>query len=164
MLKKFCIAMVVIVCIPVPALSQNFSMPISNPVLNNVEFGRQIKSIVDKGSLRRDQQYSPAPKQVSATNLTYKISMQRRQANYKSFVDKSIAVSPSAGAELKGMFAKGDPIQMVGGQLQSKFGFQVNNVADAYALWMIGAWWVVNDLEGELTPAQFSAVKRQVSN
>ncbi len=166
MFRKFAIGITVALAMSGSALAQDFSMPMNNPVLDNVEFGRQIKSIVDQGQGQQQsqQQYSPQSQSVSPANLTYKISMQRRQANYDSFVKKSMAANRVAGEEMRGMFAKGDPIQMVGGTLQSKFGMRVDNVSDTYAMWMIAAWWVANNQDGELNRSTFTAVKAQVAN
>jgi hypothetical protein len=116
----------------------------------------------------QDQQSSPIQKQqglaVSASALNYKISMQRRKSNYASFIQKSYAMSPAAGQEVEGLLRKMDPIQKVSADLQRVFGMRVDNVADAYALWMTGAWFAVNAPDTDLTRTQFQAVRGQVAD
>ncbi len=97
--------------------------------------------------------------------LTYKISLPRRQANYRSFVEKTYEMGKAAGDEVAAVLGKGgDPIRQVEGPLSANFGFRANNVADAYALWMAGAWKTVYDPDTDLTRSQFQAIRAQVAN
>jgi hypothetical protein len=166
MFKKLSHIICALIALPASAAAQ-FSMPINNPVLDTVEFGRQIDDIVKKDSSPQGQrQITPYQQSstISPATLNYKISMQRRKANYESFIKKSYAQSPAAGQEVEGLLRKVDPIQKVSADLQRVFGMRVDNVADAYALWMTGAWLAVNNPDVDLTRTEFQAVRAQIAN
>jgi hypothetical protein len=99
---------------------------------------------------------------VNPSSFTYKISMQRRKANYQSFIDKTMARSPVAGAELKDAFSKGDIIEMARANLERIYGLRTDNVADAYTLWMASTWSVVSGREADVTRTEIQAIRQQV--
>jgi hypothetical protein len=97
-------------------------------------------------------------------NLTYKISMQRRQANYDSFIKKSMAANKVAGAEIQAALGGRDVIAMAQPVLRDRLGLRIDNVGDAYAMWLLLAWQAANLDDRNLTRAQVSSAKILVSN
>jgi hypothetical protein len=155
----------------VPAVSHAAPVIDMSDVIGSAAMGSAIEYAArqgssdngQSGSQKQNQKYRPQSQSIAPINLNYQISMQRRKANYKSFVEKSRKMNAAVANDLQKMFNSGDPIQIASGPLNRKFGVQVNNTADAYALWMIAAWWVANGESGDMSRQQFSAVRTQVS-
>jgi hypothetical protein len=150
--------------VAIPSLAQDFSMPINNPVLDNLEFGRQIKSIVGTGQPQRSSgKVRPQRQGPSSTSLTYRVSMQRRRSNYQSFIQNMRTKGSAASAEFEDAMSKGDLIEMARPNLQKLYGLQTNNVADAYTLWLVASWGAVSDRDENVTRSELQGVRAQVA-
>jgi hypothetical protein len=137
-------------------------------IIGSAAMGSAIEYAADQKNYetqpqKKSQQYRPQPQTVPSGDFTYKISMQRRRANYDSFIQKSMATNPVAGEEMRGALSGRDVIAMASPVLQNKFGLRINNVSDAYAFWMILAWQAANNQNFELTKSHFDGVKAQVA-
>ncbi|MBB5710917.1 DUF6683 family protein [Sphingomonas xinjiangensis] len=82
---------------------------------------------------------APAASSAQVAQLRYTPSKARRAANLKAFVSKTRAIDPGNAQDLERLFAQGDFIDRLGGLL-APLGIRVDNVADAYTVWMIAAW------------------------
>lgn len=92
--------------------------------------------------------------------LSYDVSLTRRAANLRSFVEKSRAANPSGAADLERVFASGDVIQQLDGEMR-KYGLRADNLADAYALWWINAWEAATGAAATEDRGVVAAVRRQ---
>jgi hypothetical protein len=175
--------MVLIAAIASPALGQDFSWPSNNPVLDNVEFGRQINDIVR--SRQSNQVYRPitptprpqptirgkgqAQGQIQTARpteaaLTFAISRPRRQTNINLFVDNIAQSNAGAGNLLRQAFQQEDFFGAVETRIAPTYGLVMNNVADGAALWLAAAWFVANDDDRDLTRAQYQGLKAQIAS
>jgi hypothetical protein len=174
---------VLIAAIASPALGQDFSWPSNNPVLDNVEFGRQINDIVR--SRQSNQVYRPitptprpqptirgkgqAQGQIQTARpteaaLTFAISRPRRQTNINLFVDNIAQSNAGAGNLLRQAFQQEDFFGAVETRIAPTYGLVMNNVADGAALWLAAAWFVANDDDRDLTRAQYQGLKAQIAS
>ena len=87
--------------------------------------------------------------------------MQRRQANYAGFVERSRRVDP-AGADGLAETLRNDPVAMMKPEL-AKFGLRTDNVADAYAVYWVEAWQAVHGASGASSRATAQAVREQAA-
>jgi hypothetical protein len=169
MFRKFLFGAFFAVSIIGTANAQSFSMPMNNPVLDTVEFGRQIDAIVKQDSPKKadPQKAIPVEKKqvatVSPASFRYKISMERRKANYKSFIAMMKSQNEAGGKELEAALTKIDMIEMVRPALETSYGLRVDDIADAYTVWMVAAWGAVNSYEPDATRAQMQGVRKQVA-
>jgi hypothetical protein len=156
----------------VPAVSHAAPVIDMSDVIGSAAMGSAIEYAArqgssdngQSGSQKQNQKYRPQSQSIAPANLTYKVSMQRRKANFESFIQKSMAANPVAGAEVRNALSGKDIIAMASPVLGNRFGLQINRVNDAYAFWMVMAWGASNNVDGEPTRQQFDAVKSQVSN
>lgn len=100
--------------------------------------GSHLRELEDEDE-KQAQGAAPAPNAPDASVLHYAPSKQRRTANLAGFVAKSRQADPAAAQALETLFAQGDFIEKIGGQIEPH-GFHVDNVADAYTIWWITAW------------------------
>lgn len=98
---------------------------------------------------------------LQSAQLDFTPSMQRRQANYASFVERSRKVDPAGAAGLEANL-KLDPIALMKPEL-AKFGLRVDNVADAYAVYWVEAWQAVHGVNGASSRATAQAVRAQAA-
>ncbi|MBX7482746.1 DUF6683 family protein [Qipengyuania qiaonensis] len=100
---------------------------------------------------------------LSASVLSYNPSVELRRANFAAFVERTRRVDPQAAADLAAN-VKPEIIPQMHETLK-QYGASAYNLADAYAVWWITAWGVVNfDPTAEATAAQILAVSRQSAN
>lgn len=109
-----------------------------------------------------DTSATPQADAVPPVSFAYKPSLERRRANYASFVRKTRAVDPAGAANLEQLFASRDVIAEMNAPL-AKFGLRTDDVADAYAAYWINAWQATRGETGDVSTATLSAVRAQVS-
>lgn len=76
---------------------------------------------------------------TASVDLSFTASPQRRRANLASFVSKTRRQNPDSAAKMEQLFASTDVIGQVGSAVRP-YGYAVDNVGDAYALWWMSAW------------------------
>jgi hypothetical protein len=147
MFKKLSLVLFALIALPASAAAQ-FSMPINNPVLDTVDYGRQIRDIVGNGG--QSQQSKQPQGQVQRTlppnqsiSLRFTPSKARTQANIASFLQRAKATNKAGGDELARLFASKDVVGMVGGFMRQN-GLDPNNVAHTYTMYWIVSWKAVN--------------------
>jgi hypothetical protein len=126
-------------------------------VMENLRWGRAPKEREVQSSL--DTTSSATATQ--SAQLDFTPSMQRRQANYASFVERSRKVDPAGAAGLATNL-KLDPIAMAEPEL-AKVGLRVDNVADAYAVYWVEAWQAVHGVSGASSRPTAQAVRDQAA-
>ncbi|MBO9623406.1 MAG: hypothetical protein J7500_11915 [Sphingomonas sp.] len=96
-----------------------------------------------RGSAQEQQRFFAAPTGAPAAadlaELRFSPSKSRRAANLAQFVSKTRKIDAGNAQDLERLFAQGDFIERLGKSL-APLGLGVDNVADAYAIWMISAW------------------------
>jgi hypothetical protein len=107
---------------------------------------------------RNRARIAPAP----AARLTYKPSMERRRANFATFVAKSRKKDPVGAAMLEKELATSDVMGKMERALAG-FGMHVDNVADAYAIWWLNAWLASRQRADTPPAAQIAAVRAQAA-
>jgi hypothetical protein len=114
-----------------------------------------------KADARSERLSSPDPLR-SAAQLGFSPSLERRRANFASFVQNARTADPAGADGLATLLGSGDIIARMEPEL-AKVGLHTDNLADAYALWWINCWSAVH---GDLkTPdrATIDAVKAQAA-
>lgn len=111
-----------------------------------------------------DTEAPPArPRRVATpAMLHYTPSKARRTANLAQFVSKIRAADPRGADDLQKLFAQGDFIEKIGA-LVAPQGLQIDNIADAYALWWIAAWQASRGSNDTPSRATLAAVRRQAA-
>ena len=137
--------------------NQMYQSRINDMVMENLRRGRAPKEREVQSSL--DTTSSATATQ--SAQLDFTPSMQRRQANYASFVERSRKVDPAGAAGLATNL-KLDPIAMAEPEL-AKVGLRVDNVADAYAVYWVEAWQAVHGVSGASSRPTAQAVRDQAA-
>lgn len=89
-------------------------------------------------------------------------SPERRQENFAGFVAEVRKNNPADADSLQNTLSQ-DVIGMMG-QVLAPFGFDMNNLADAYAFWWLSSWDTAQGVVRDSLPsAQVAAVKAQVA-
>lgn len=96
------------------------------------------------------------------TTLTFRPSLEQRRKNLAQFVARSRARDAEGAARMEALFASGDVIGRINGQLGA-YGFRTNHVADAYAAWWINAWLASRGRTDDPTRPQIDAVRAQAA-
>ncbi|QAY75994.1 DUF6683 family protein [Sphingosinicella sp. BN140058] len=97
------------------------------------------------------------------TQLSFRPSLEQRRKNLAQFVARSRARDAEGAARMEALFASGDVIGRINGQLGT-YGFRTNHVADAYAAWWINAWLASRGRTDDPTRAQIDAVRAQAAD
>jgi hypothetical protein len=126
-------------------------MGVNNAIRANVGRGRTARSL----PVRRPQ--------AAAVRLTFTPSQAERRKNLAQFVVKSRKRDPEGAARLEKLFASRDIIGQINREMGA-YGFQANNVADAYAAWWINAWLASRGRTEDATRQQISAVRAQAAH
>lgn len=100
---------------------------------------------------------------AAISSLVYRPSLERRRANLAQFVTKTRAADPAGADQLQAMFASTDIIEAIGGEIR-KYGLRTDNVADAYAMWWMVAWYAVQGRESDPSAGPLAAVRRQAAS
>jgi len=107
-----------------------------------------------------DAPHAIAP--ADTAKLLYHPSKTRRSANLAAFVEKTRARDPQGAADLQKVFAEGDFIERIRA-LVAPHGLQIEDVADAYALWWLTAWHAARGNNDTPPPEILAAVKAQAA-
>lgn len=176
MMKKTITTLVVLLCAPTIAVAQDFSMPIpANSAISDALFSSQINNAVRRPqpqptqpprgeAVRQEQSGQAAVRSNAAASLTFATSLVRRQANVSAFVDQMSVSNPAAGGIMRQAFAQSDPLAQLETIVRPAFGANMNNLADAYAMWLSSNWAAATGYDGNLTRAQFQAVRGQMAD
>jgi hypothetical protein len=144
-----------------PASAQDLSSQIALNEMLGANFENQA-GINRDDTMPQPEKLTPQKQAANLSSLTYQISMKRRQLNYESFIQKTNAKSAIAGSEIRAALSKGDLIEMARPNLERLYGLRVDNVADAYTLWMASAWAVVSGREESITRTELQSIRKQV--
>ena len=145
--------------------AQSFSMgPAFSAIQMDVQRQSLMASVNSSTTSQLDdvQRSTDAEAEViaDAGPLLFSPSSARRAANLRAFVDKSRASNPSGAADLEQVFASGDVIEQLAGEMR-KYGLQADNLADVYALWWISAWEAANGRASTEDRGTIAAVREQ---
>ncbi|TRW99563.1 hypothetical protein FNJ84_02490 [Paracoccus sp. M683] len=105
----------------------------------------------------------PATRNLPQVTLTYTPSAAPTKANLADFVERIRVVSPADAAQLEQEFASGDFIDRLG-DLMRAAGLEKNNVADAYAAWLISVRSVANRDTSQTSPRMAQSVAAQMAD
>lgn len=103
---------------------------------------------------------APAQTEAAPVRLTFTPSVERRRKNLAQFVAKSRDKDPQGAAKMEKVFASRDVIEHINGQIGT-YGLQANNVADAYTLWWLSAWFASRGRTDDPSRQQIQAVRAQ---
>lgn len=94
--------------------------------------------------------------------LSFKPSLERRKTHLNAMVGRWRAVNPAAANDFQRLIGQADLFKVIADSFQ-KFGFGVNNVADAYAAYWINAWEAAHGVYTPGSKKQAQGVKLQVA-
>lgn len=101
-----------------------------------------------------------APAQVA--DFDFRLDPARTRENLEAFIART--PDPQARADLRRMTAAQPDLIGDAARAIRPHGLDANNLADAYALWWINAWFVANQRDEGPDRATIAAVKRQARN
>lgn len=157
-------ALLIAVLISSPASGQDFlgaQLQGQFDYLTTVVGANMLDQTEDAGANQASQIDARQARQDIAT-LAFQPSVQRRQENFAAFVETTRATDPATADELQQILSQGI-IGIMGRQL-APMGFDMNNLADAYAFWWLNSWDTAQGVVRTSFPlAQVAAVKRQVA-
>lgn len=102
------------------------------------------------------------PSAAMLAELSFTPSKSRRAANLAQFVSKTRAIDAGNAQDLERLFAQGDYIERLG-KIIAPLGLEVDNVADAYAIWMISAWNATKGRNDTPSRSMAQAVRAQMT-
>jgi hypothetical protein len=102
-----------------------------------------------------------APAPADEARLRYTPSRSRRQTNQARFVAKTRAVDTGNAEDLQRLFAQGDLFEKLGVAM-APLGLRIDNVADAYAAWLITAWYASQGRNDTPSRRMTQAVRAQM--
>lgn len=142
------------------AAAQSFSGPLSpgafETTLNIGPIANTLREETQRGNAARSERATPSE------SFRYVPSKTRRQAYLDGFVARAKKQDPAGGASLEALFAQGDIIEQIAGELRP-FGIRVDDVADVYTVWSISLWQASEGDMGTPTREQVAAVRRQTA-
>jgi hypothetical protein len=101
--------------------------------------------------------------QGQAGTFTFVTSPTRRQENLRAFVQTIAATDPSAAQRAQTAFSRRDPLVEIEEPIRRLYGARINNIVDAYTLFLIATWGAYNDYQPDVSRSQFDAVKGQLT-
>lgn len=104
-----------------------------------------------------------APAAAPRDALVFSPSIERRRQNYINFIQKSRQVDPAGAAQLESDLSRTDILAFADGPLRD-LGFDPNNVADAYAAWLMTAWLAAQGRTDTPSMRTMNAVRDQVTD
>lgn len=146
-----------------PAWQATLGAEIFTTQMNEMMLEQNLKAATanDDDADARSLDVSSLSSAKSSVQLDFTPSMQRRRANYASFVERTRRVDPAGAAGLEANL-KRDPIALAEPEL-AKVGLRVDNVADAYAVYWVEAWQAVHGVNGASSRATAQAVRAQAA-
>jgi hypothetical protein len=128
------------------------------------DLGKITKSIAvtpPVASTNPAAQITPPPSAANLAKLTFKPSPATRKQIINEFLKGVKALQPDVGAQMETGFAKVDVIGEITKGLAG-YGLKADNVADAYAYYLMTAWMGAQGRTDDYTPAQISGVQTMV--
>ena len=166
---------ILILAAPLGARAQDFAGPLSpgafEATMNMGPIAQTIRQQMRAGlygpeAAARENGASGAPAQAQVpappANLRYTPSKARRAANLADFVAKSRRVDPRGADDLRALFARTDVIEAMRAPL-AQAGLRIDDVADAYAIWWITAWYASRGGNETPSPRIVTAVRAQAA-
>lgn len=162
---------ILILAAPLGARAQDFAGPLSpgafEVTMNMGPIAQTIRQQMRAGlygpeAAARENAPSAAPAQAQPADLRYTPSKTRRAANLADFVAKSRRVDPRGADDLQALFARTDIIEAMRAPL-AKSGLRIDDVADAYAVWWITAWYASRGDNQTPGPRTVAAVRDQAA-
>jgi hypothetical protein len=101
---------------------------------------------------------------LSPAVLSYKLSLQRRQENYRLYAQATYPKDAAKREQAIKNMTQPDVLNDLAATLAMKYNLNIDNMADAYTYNMVRTWQVVNSDRTVVTKEQFAAVRRQVFN
>lgn len=155
-------------CLPVSAGAQaDFSGPLSpgafEATLNMGPIANTLRQQMQRPATQPNsgKRAAPADKPVRAANFRYTPSKSRRAINLQNFISKSRAIDPHGADNLAKVIASQDLIDAMRAPL-ARYDLRIDNVADAYTVWLINAWQATRGTMDDPSVAATAAVRRQV--
>jgi hypothetical protein len=104
----------------------------------------------------------PAMDAATLAKLNYKPSPDTRKADVAQFVERLKAVDPQGATQLAAAFSDHDLIDQASGWMTPN-GLRATNLADAVALYWVGAWLATQGSDAAPSKASLQAVRNQVA-
>ncbi|SIQ41950.1 hypothetical protein SAMN05880590_10424 [Rhizobium sp. RU35A] len=112
----------------------------------------------DDGNLQPVREVTPA----DLAALRYTPSPARRSANLARFIERTRAADPAGAADLQRLFADGDIISRIDALIRPQ-GLRIDNLADAYTLWLLTVWQAAHGRNDTPESATLLAVRAQMA-
>lgn len=139
--------------------AQSFSGPLSPGAFETTLNIGPVANTLREQAQRPPERAAPPAQSAS---FRYVPSKARRQAYLDGFVARAKRQDPAGGASLEALFAQGDVIERIGGELRA-FGVRIDDVADVYTVWSISLWQASEGDTSTPTRPQVAAVRRQTA-
>lgn len=140
----------------------NGYMYLGDAYISSGMHGAAMDSVMD--SVREDAgQRGASPPARKPVDPKYVASPARTRANLARFVEKTRAADPEGAAKMAALFASTDIIGAIDARMRESYDMRVDNLADAYAVWWVGAWTGANGRSDDATRGQMAAVKAQAA-
>lgn len=104
-----------------------------------------------------------APSAASLAALNYKASLDVRKQNIAVFIDGLRGMNPEVAGQFEQAFAQVDIIDEIG-KAVAQYGLKTDNMADAYAMYLLNAWMAANGRTDQNTPEQIAGVQKMATN
>lgn len=144
------------------ACAQSFSGPLSPGAFETtLNIGPVANTLREQ---MPDKEAAPprASPPAAPASFRYVPSKARRQTYLDAFVARAKQQDPAGGASLEALFAQGDIIERIAGELRP-FGVRIDDVADVYTVWSISLWQASEGDTRTPTREQVAAVRRQTT-
>jgi hypothetical protein len=109
------------------------------------------------------QGFQPTPPRLSREVLIFTPSLERRQQNMVRFIAKSRGPDPQAAQQFEQVITSPNFFPSISTSLVP-YGFKIDNLADAYAVYWTNAWLGSQGRVDKVTREQAQAVKRQAES
>lgn len=138
----------------------------SNAALNAIQLDVQGTAI--RSQVRNQNNQSgvnnakPLSKASNTNNLAYRPSAAIRNRNLAQFVENTRKVDPVTAQNLERFLASNDVLSPIHKSMVAT-GLNANNLADAYTIYWVTAWFGTQGLSEDLPKAQMIAVRNQAA-
>lgn len=121
-----------------------------------------MRSVAEASAEQADVSTAPDLTPAQKDALQFTPSLVRRQQNYARFVEMTRAVDPEGAEKLQQDLSRNDVLAFAEGPFGA-LGFDMTNIADAYAAWLVTAWLAGAARSETPPPATMKAVRAQVA-
>ena len=157
MKKSVFVLLFVLFLAPASALAQ-MSLPTIDPMVLTT-FARQ--DVLSQHLMQLEEESEAASQEAEALDFSYDYDSARTRQNMRAFVART--PNPVAKSELQALFSARPGIMEDIRVAYRGYGFDPDNMVDAYALWWMNAWLVSVKRDEDPDRATIEAVKRQVN-